>query len=430
MKRPMKVLLIGGGGREHAMAWKMAQSPRLEKLYAAPGNPGIAQVAECLDIADSDIDALLAFATKEGIDLTVVGPEGPLAAGLTDRFQAAGLAVFGPSKDAARLEGSKAYSKEVMTRFGVPTAAARAFTDTAEAKEYLQQFSAPYVVKADGLAAGKGVIIAESLEQAQRAVTDMLDDNKFGDAGARVVIEEFLHGEEASFLVFSDGETIVPMVSAQDHKRIFDGDKGPNTGGMGAYSPAPVMTEALTQTAMDKVMRPVIDGLREAGTKFVGILYAGLMIDKGQIKVLEFNCRFGDPETQPLLMRLDSDLLEIFDAGARGTLDQVQVNWSDDATVCVVMASAGYPATSTKGCVIKGLADADGYDNVTVFHAGTAVSGDDLVTNGGRVLGVTARGRGLQEALDLAYNAVGRIHFDGMQVRNDIGAKAARHGAT
>lgn len=426
----MKVLLVGGGGREHAMAWKMAQSPLLEKLYAAPGNPGIAQVAECVDIADSDIDGLLAFATKEGIDLTVVGPEAPLAAGLTDRFHSAGLAVFGPCKDAARLEGSKAYSKEIMTRFGVPTAAARAFTDAEEAKKYLKQFTAPYVVKADGLAAGKGVIIAESLKEAENAVTDMLEDNKFGDAGARVVIEEFLKGEEASFLVFSDGETIVPMVSAQDHKRIFDGDKGPNTGGMGAYSPAPVMTEQLTQDAMDQVMRPVIDGLREMGTPFVGILYAGLMIHEGKLKVLEFNCRFGDPETQPLLMRLDSDLLEIFAAGAKGTLDQVRVNWSDDATVCVVMASAGYPATSTKGCVIKGVDDADSYDNVTVFHAGTAVNGDDLITNGGRVLGVTARGAGIQEAIDLAYNAVGRITFEGMQVRTDIGAKAARHGVT
>ncbi|MDH5527691.1 MAG: phosphoribosylamine--glycine ligase [Nitrospirota bacterium] len=425
----MNVLLVGGGGREHAMAWKLAQSPRLKKLYAAPGNPGIAHVAECVDISADDIDGLLGFATREGIDLTVVGPEAPLAAGIADRFADAGLKLFGPSGDAARLEGSKAFSKEIMARFGVPTAASRAFTESAPALEYLRELSAPYVVKADGLAAGKGVIIAENLAHAEAAVREILDARVFGEAGARVVIEEFLDGEEASYLAFSDGKTIVPMVTAQDHKRIFDGDRGPNTGGMGAYSPAPVMTPEREQFALEKVMRPVIDGMREMGTPFTGILYAGLMITADGIKVLEFNCRFGDPETQPILSRLDSDLLEIFDACAHGTLDKVRVKWSDDAAVCVVIASSGYPETATKGSLITGIEDAEQYDGVMVFHAGTAIKNGKLVTAGGRVLGVTARAATIRKAIDLAYNATGRIRIEGGQFRRDIGAKAARHGA-
>jgi phosphoribosylamine--glycine ligase len=357
----------------------------------------------------------------------VVGPEAPLAAGIADRFADAGLKLFGPSEEAARLEGSKAFSKEIMTRFGVPTAASRAFTESAPALAYLKELTPPYVVKADGLAAGKGVIIAEDLAHAETAVREILDERVFGAAGARLVIEEFLDGEEASYLVFSDGKTIVPMVTAQDHKRIFDGDRGPNTGGMGAYSPAPVMTPEREKFALEKVMRPVIDGLREMGTPFTGILYAGLMINDAGIKVLEFNCRFGDPETQPILSRLDSDLLDIFEACASGTLDQVKVKWSGDAAVCVVLASAGYPETATKGSPITGIEDAEHYDAVRVFHAGTAIKNSKLVTAGGRVLGVTARGATIQKAISLAYNATGRIRFEGAQFRRDIGAKAARH---
>ncbi|MDH4229258.1 MAG: phosphoribosylamine--glycine ligase [Nitrospirota bacterium] len=426
----MKVLLVGGGGREHAMAWKLAHSPRLEKLYVAPGNPGIAHIAECVDIAADAIDELLSFATREAIDLTVVGPEVPLTMGIVDRFAEAGLKVFGPSREAARLEGSKAFSKEMMTRFGIPTAAAHAFTESAPALTYLADMTAPYVIKADGLAAGKGVIIAETLEQAQHAVREILDERVFGAAGARVVIEEFLVGEEVSYLAFTDGEHIVPMVSAQDHKRIFDGDKGPNTGGMGAYSPAPVMTPELETAAFEQVLRPMIDGMRGMGVPYKGILYAGLMITPKGIKVLEFNCRFGDPETQPILSRLDSDLLDICLASVNGTLDQTDVTWSSDAAVCVVMASAGYPETSTRGCEITGIEDAEGYDGVNVFHAGTARQNGKLVTAGGRVLGVTARSKTVRKAIDLAYNAVARVRFEGMQFRRDIGARAIRRGGS
>jgi phosphoribosylamine--glycine ligase len=426
MKHGLKVLLVGGGGREHALAWKLSRSPLLEKLYAAPGNPGIAQHAECVDIPADDVERLLHFAQARHVDLTVVGPEAPLIAGLADRFRTAGLHVFGPSAAAARIEGSKAFSKEIMTRHGVPTAAARAFTSAPEARDHLRALSPPYVVKADGLAAGKGVVIADTLEAAEAAVNDMLEGNAFGDAGSRVVIEEHLRGEEVSFLAFTDGETIIPMVGAQDHKRIFDGDNGPNTGGMGAYSPAPVLTSSLADRVMDTVMRPVVDGLKAEGTPYVGVLYAGLMIDGGAIKVLEFNARFGDPEAQPLLTRLDSDLLAVCYAGARGVLQEAPVTWSPDAAVCVVLASAGYPGTATKGTVIDGIQAAEAYEGVRVFHAGTAMSQGRLVTAGGRVLGVTATAPGIPAAIDLAYNAVSRIHFEGMQYRRDIGARAVR----
>jgi phosphoribosylamine--glycine ligase len=424
MKQSLKVLLVGGGGREHALAWKLSRSPRLGKLYAAPGNPGIAQVAECLDIAADDVDHLLAFAVKERIDLTVVGPEIPLMKGLADRFRAAGLAVFGPSAAAARIEGSKAYAKEIMTRCGVPTGAARAFTDAGEARDYLRTLPPPYVVKADGLAAGKGVIIADTLAQAEAAVAEMLEAGAFGEAGRRVVIEEHLKGEECSFMAFTDGETIVPMVGAQDHKRIFDGDRGPNTGGMGAYSPAPVLTDALAGRVLEEAIRPVVEALSEAGTPYVGVLYAGLMIDGDDYKVLEFNARFGDPETQPVLSRLDADLLAICDAAARGRLDTVKVTWSEGAAVCVVLASAGYPAGAAKGVPITGIEGAEEYAGVRVFHAGTAMNDGELVTDGGRVLGVTAVAPDIGAAVDLAYNAVARIRFEGMQYRRDIGARA------
>ncbi len=427
MLRTLKVLLVGGGGREHAMAWKMVRSPMLGRLFVAPGNAGIAamsQAAECVDIAADDVEQLLSFATTERIDLTVVGPEAPLIAGLTDRFTAAGLTVFGPTAAAARIEGSKAYAKALMTRLGVPTAASRAFTDAGEARAYLKSLPGPYVVKADGLAAGKGVVIASELAEAEAAVADMLEGGAFGEAGRTVVVEEHLTGEEASFLVFTDGTTVVPMVGAQDHKRIHDGDKGPNTGGMGAYSPAPVLTDALADRVLNEVMRPVIDGLKDEGSPFCGVLYAGLMIDRDAFKVLEFNARFGDPETQPILVRLESDLLEICDAAARGRLDPVDVRWSPNAAVCVVMASAGYPARATKGDLITGIEDAEAYEGVTVFHAGTARAGDGIVTAGGRVLGVTATAPDIRAAVDLAYNACGRIRFAGMQFRRDIGARA------
>ena len=409
------------------MAWKLAQSPNLDTLYVAPGNAGIAQVATCLDIAADDVDALFSFAQRERIDLTIVGPEAPLIAGLADRFIDAGLPVFGPRREAAQIEGSKAFAKELMVRCGVPTAGSWAFTDAEAAKAQLAKLDPPYVVKADGLAAGKGVIIAESLDVATAAVDDMIGKKVFGEAGEKIVIEEFLDGEEASFLVFTDGTTIVPMVSAQDHKRAYDGDKGPNTGGMGAYSPAPMMTPELEREVIDIAMRPIIDGLSADGAPYCGILYAGLMIKGGTFKILEFNARFGDPETQPILMRLDTDLLEIFDAAAHGRLAEVPVTWSDDAAVCVVMASKGYPATTTKGCEITGIDAAEGYEGVTVFHAGTALDHGKLVTAGGRVLGVTARAEGIAQAIDLVYNAVSRIHCEGMHHRRDIGAKAARY---
>jgi len=432
MQRTLKVLLVGGGGREHAMAWKIARSPLLGKLFVAPGNAGIAAVrgAECVDIGADDVENLLNFATTERIDLTVVGPEAPLIAGLADRFTAAGLTVFGPTAAAARIEGSKAYAKSLMTRLGIPTAASRAFTDLAAARAYLKSLPAPYVVKVDGLAAGKGVVIAQELAEAEAAVADMLEGGAFGDAGRTVVIEEHLTGEEASFLVFTDGTTVVPMVGAQDHKRIHDGDRGPNTGGMGAYSPAPVLTDALAERVLNEVMRPVIEGLAADGHPFCGVLYAGLMIDGGKVKVLEFNARFGDPETQPILVRLESDLLEICDAAARGRLTQVDVRWSPNAAVCVVMASAGYPARATKGDAITGIEDAEAYEGVTVFHAGTARSGDAVVTAGGRVLGVTATAPDIRAAVDLAYNACGRIRFSGMQFRRDIAARALDAGRT
>jgi len=427
MQRTLKVLLVGGGGREHAMAWKIAKSPLLGRLFVAPGNAGIAALgpaAECVDIAADDVDRLLSFATSERIDLTIVGPEAPLIAGLADRFTAAGLTVFGPTAAAARIEGSKAYAKALMHRLGVPTAESRTFTDAAAARGYLKSLAPPYVVKADGLAAGKGVVIAQKLAEAEAAVADMLEGGAFGAAGRTVVIEEFLTGEEASFLVFTDGTTVVPMVGAQDHKRIHDGDKGPNTGGMGAYSPAPVLTDALARRVLDEVMRPVIQALAAEGHPFCGVLYAGLMIDGERYKVLEFNARLGDPETQPILARLEGDLLEICAAAARGRLAQVDVRWSPNAAVCVVMASAGYPASATKGDLITGIADAEAYEGVTVFHAGTARQGDGVVTAGGRVLGVTATAPDIRAAIDLAYNACGRIRFAGMQFRRDIGARA------
>jgi len=420
----MKVLVVGGGGREHALVWKIAQSPLVEKVYCAPGNPGTAALAENLPIAVDQLDKLLAFAYENKIDLTVVGPEQPLSLGIVDLFESHGLKVFGPSQKAAFIEGSKAFSKDLMKKYNVPTAAYGVFTDQTEAEAFIRATGAPIVVKADGLAAGKGVIIAQTCEEAIAAVQDMLSGNAFGSAGSRVVIEEFLTGEEASFLVITDGKNVIPLASAQDHKAIFDGDKGPNTGGMGAYSPAPVVTADIHEKAMQQVIQPTVDGMAAEGRPYRGVLYAGLMVKDGQVKTLEFNARFGDPECQPLLMRMKSDIVPVLLAVANGDLGTAGIEWHDKAAVCVVMASEGYPGDYRKGDVIKGLDMAAQMDEVYVFHAGTGQRDGDCVTNGGRVLGVTALGNSVQESITTAYKAVNCISWNGVQFRTDIGKKA------
>ncbi len=430
----MKVLVIGSGGREHALVWKLAQSPSVEELYCAPGNPGMAGEAVCVDLKSDDIAGLKAFALDQGIDLTVVGPEAPLVAGIADEFEAAGLTVAGPSAYAAQLEGSKAFAKEAMTRFGVPTAGYKVFTDAAQAKAYVRQAQRPLVVKADGLAAGKGVILCKDAAEAEDAVKLIMEERAFGAAGDKLVVEEMLVGEEASFLVFSDGRTIVTMPSSQDHKAVGEGDTGPNTGGMGAYSPAPVVTPAISQKAMDQVIRPMIEGMAAEGHPFKGILYAGLMIDpQGEIGVLEFNVRFGDPEAQPLLVRLESDLADILMKLSQGKLDQATVRWSERPSVCVVLASGGYPGKYETGKAISGLENAALCGDVTVFHAGTKLKDGKLVTAGGRVLGVTALGKSVAEAIDKAYEACDLIQWEGKYLRRDIGhralARATKGGA-
>ncbi len=421
----MKVLVVGGGGREHALVWKLAQSERVDKLYAAPGNVGMENLAECLPIAADDIDGLVRAAKEKDIDLTVVGPEKPLTMGIVDRFNEAGLRCFGPNKKAAELEGSKAFSKNLMKKYGIPTAAYDVFTDVEAAKAFLQTLSMPCVIKADGLAAGKGVIIAETLEDAESTVNNMLQESSFGEAGHRIVIEEFLTGQEVSVLAFADGEHVVPMVSSQDHKRIFDNDEGPNTGGMGAYSPAPMYTPELAEEVMETIVRPTIAAMKAEERPFTGILYTGLMLTEDGPKVLEYNARFGDPETQPVLMRMENDLLDVFEKAIDGALDGVTLTWQDDAAVCVVLAAQNYPQSPRKGDAIDGL-DYEFPDDVMVFHAGTKRKGDAIVTNGGRVLGVTARGASIKEAIEEAYKAVAHINFDGMQYRHDIGAKALK----
>ncbi|MFW9603961.1 MAG: phosphoribosylamine--glycine ligase [Trichlorobacter sp.] len=420
----MKVLVVGGGGREHALVWKISQSPLVSAVYCAPGNPGTANNATNVPIQVDQIDQLLAFARGEQIDLTVVGPELPLSLGIVDLFQEYGLTVFGPSRAAARIEASKAFSKDLMKKYAIPTAAYGVFTSVEEAEAFVHQTGAPIVVKADGLAAGKGVIVAQTVEEACEAVRDMLGGNTFGDAGARVVIEEFLEGEEASFLAITDGSTVIPLASAQDHKAIFDGDRGPNTGGMGAYSPAPVVTPAIHAKAMEQVLHRAVDGMAAEGCPYRGILYAGLMVKDGEVKTLEFNARFGDPECQPLLMRMKSDLVPLLLAVAKGDLSGHSIDWYDAATMCVVMAAEGYPGDYPKGDAISGIDNAEALGDVTVFHAGTALTDGTLVTNGGRVLGVTARGATVADAIDLAYRAVDRISWRGVQFRRDIGKKA------
>lgn len=420
----MKVLVIGGGGREHALVWKLKQSGRVDAIFCAPGNAGIRVLARCVDIAAGDIDALLAFALKERIDLTVVGPEEPLTKGIVDLFRQNGLRVFGPDEKGAILEGSKVFTKDFLKKYNIPSARYETFAKRGAAKKFIRSIGVPCVVKADGLAAGKGVIIAQTFEEAEQAVDLIMKEKAFGAAGNQVVIEEFLKGEEASFLAFTDGTTVLPLPSSQDHKAIFDGDKGPNTGGMGAYSPAPVVTEALTRRVMDEVMLPTVRGMAAEGRPYKGVLYAGLMIDGDRINVLEFNCRFGDPECQPLLMRLKSDLVDILEACIDGTLDQVRMEIDPRPTVCVVLASEGYPGTYETGRAITGLEAAAQVEGVEVFHAGTAMKGRRIVTSGGRVLGVTAVGETIREAIDRAYAAVGKIQWQGCSYRCDIGHRA------
>jgi phosphoribosylamine--glycine ligase len=420
----MKILVIGGGGREHALVWKIAESPLVSKIFCVPGNPGIGQLAVNVPLKVDDLDGLLAFATTHRIDLTVVGPELPLSLGIVDRFEAAGLLIFGARQNAAIIEASKAFSKDLMKKYDVPTAFYEVFSEIEPALAFIAKHGAPIVVKADGLAAGKGVIVARTNEEAGEAVRDMLSGNAFGAAGSRVVIEEFLEGEEASFLAFTDGKVIIPLASAQDHKPVFDNDKGPNTGGMGAYSPAPVVTPEIHDQAMQLVMRRTVDGMAAEGRPYRGVLYAGLMIKDGQVKTLEFNARFGDPECQPLLMRLKSDLVPVLVACARGDLAGIELEWHDQAAVCVVMASGGYPGDFVKGLPIDGLEQAAAIDDLVVFHAGTAQQGGRFVNSGGRVLGVTGRGPTVAAAIAKAYEGVRTISWEGAHYRTDIGKKA------
>ncbi len=422
----MKVLIVGGGGREHAIAWKLSQSQKVDKIYCTPGNAGIAELAECIEVAPDDFGALLDFVKYEWIDLTIVGPEDPLSKGIVDVFEKEGRRILGPSKAAAMLESSKVFAKDFMRRYRIPTAEYKVFTSYIHAEDYARMVGAPIVVKADGLAAGKGVIVASTVDEAIDALRLIMKDKAFGDAGDRVVVEKCLEGEEASFMVFTDGETIVPMVSSQDHKRVFDGDTGPNTGGMGAYSPAPVITPELEKEIIDTVMRPTIEGMKSEGIKYKGILYAGLMIANNKPSVLEFNCRLGDPETQPVLSRLSTDLLDICLAVTEGKLSEIDVQWKPDAAVCVVIASKGYPGKYQKGDVIEGLEKVKKMDGVTVFHAGTSFRENNVVTNGGRVLGVTALGQDIGAAKDRAYDAINHLHFNGMHYRKDIAYRALK----
>ncbi|OTA16961.1 phosphoribosylamine--glycine ligase [Xenorhabdus beddingii] len=422
----MNILVIGSGGREHALAWKAAQSPLANRVYVAPGNAGTALETnlENIDIAATDIEGLLAFAQSHKIDLTIVGPEAPLVIGVVDAFQQAGLTIFGPTKAAAQLEGSKAFTKDFLYRHHIPTATYQNFTEVESALAYLEKMGTPIVIKADGLAAGKGVVVAMTMEEAQSAVKDMLAGNVFGDAGHRIVIEEFLDGEEASFIVMVDGKNVVPMATSQDHKRVGDGDTGPNTGGMGAYSPAPVVTDEIHQRVMEKIIYPTVKGMASEGHTYVGFLYAGLIIDQqGEPKVIEFNCRFGDPETQPIMMRLNSDLVELCLAGAKGQLSGKASTWDPRPALGVVLAAGGYPASYAKGDVIRGLVQETNADE-KVFHAGTAIKDKNVITAGGRVLCVTALGRDIADAQKKAYLRAEKIDWEGCFYRKDIGYRA------
>ncbi|EGQ8394788.1 phosphoribosylamine--glycine ligase [Vibrio cholerae] len=422
----MQVLIIGSGGREHALAWKVAQNPQVDTIYVAPGNAGTAleHKVQNVNIGITDIPALVAFAQDKAIELTIVGPEAPLVIGVVDAFRAAGLPIFGPTQGAAQLEGSKAFTKDFLARHNIPTAAYANFTEIEPALAYVREKGAPIVVKADGLAAGKGVIVAMTLQEAEDAIQDMLAGNAFGSAGSRVVVEEFLDGEEASFIVMVDGENVLPMATSQDHKRVGDADTGPNTGGMGAYSPAPVVTQDVHDRVMREVIYPTVRGMAAEGNTYTGFLYAGLMIDStGAPKVIEYNCRFGDPETQPIMMRLQSDLVELCQAAIAGKLDQVESKWDPRASIGVVLAAGGYPGDYAKGEVISGLPTQESAGQ-KMFHAGTETQGDQVVTNGGRVLCATALGNTVLEAQQRAYQLADQIHWNGMFCRRDIGYRA------
>jgi len=419
----MKVLLVGSGGREHALAWALSASPIVSKLYCAPGNAGIAVVAECIPIAAMDLDGLVAFAKERGVDFVVIGPEAPLVAGLWDRLEAAGIKALGPSAAGAQLEGSKGYVKDLCAEHGIPTAAYGRFNSADAAKAFAARQSLPVVIKADGLAQGKGVVIAETHDEASRAI-DAMFEGAFGDAGHEVVVEEFLDGEEASFFVLTDGTHVLPLAGAQDHKRAFDGDKGPNTGGMGAYSPAPVFTPEVAEKTMAKIIRPTVAAMKARGTPYMGVLFAGLMIKDGEPKLIEYNCRFGDPECQVLMMRLKSDLATALLAARDGVLGDLDLRWRDDAALTVVMASNGYPDAYTKGSVIEGVDAAAALPGIELFHAATRRDGARLLADGGRVLNVTALGRDVAEARARAYEAVGNIRWPGGFFRRDIGWRA------
>ena len=418
----MKVLVIGSGGREHALAWKIAQSPLVKKVFCAPGNAGTANVAENIDIPSDNVDALLQFATVTGIGLTIVGPEQPLVKGLVDSFEESGLRVFGPSQRAAEIEGSKVFCKDLMKKYGIPTARYESFDSPDQVKLFTKE-DEPVVVKASGLAAGKGVILCSNAEEARSAVQSIMQEKAFGNAGDQVVVEEFLTGQEVSLLAFTDGKTVLPLDSAQDHKAAFDGDKGPNTGGMGAYSPALVFTEELKQQVIDEIMIPTVRAMAKEGRYYRGILYAGLMLTESGPKVLEFNARFGDPETQPIMMRIKNDIVPIFEACIDGTLAKQSLQWRQEPTICVVMAAKGYPSSYEKGKEISGL-NSDENRQAVVFHAGTKLENGKVLTNGGRVLGVTALGSDINQAIKNAYSAVDKIKWDGVHYRKDIGNKA------
>ncbi|MBI4618717.1 MAG: phosphoribosylamine--glycine ligase [Desulfobacterales bacterium] len=420
----MKILVVGSGGREHALVWKINQSPSVSKIYCAPGNGGISRLAECVDIQATDVHSLSKFAKQERVGLTVVGPEVPLTMGMVDEFEKEGLRIFGAGKKSAEIEGSKSFAKDLMRKYGIPTAEYRTFISRDEAAGYIREKGAPLVIKADGLAAGKGVIPAKNIEEALDAVDLIIVKKAFGEAGNKIVVEEFLTGEEASFLVFTDGESVIPLPTSQDHKPIFDEDKGPNTGGMGAYSPAPIVTEDLHRQIMKEIIQPTISGMAAEGRKYKGVLYAGLMITDGKAKVLEFNARFGDPETQPLLMRMKSDIIPVLEATIDGNLSQIKVEWDERAAVCVVMASEGYPGSYQKGFEIYGLEETLKMPNVEVFHSGTVIKDGKIISSGGRVLGVTALEHGIKDAIGLAYRTVKDIHWEGVYYRQDIGRKA------
>ncbi len=422
----MKVLIVGGGGREHSLVWKVMQSPRVSRVYCAPGNAGTAIEGENVPIDVEDIKGLVDFARNEGIGLTVVGPELPLTMGIVDAFEAAGLRIFGASKKAAEIEGSKVFTKRLLKKYDIPSGFFEVFDDPGKARDYIRQVGAPIVVKADGLAAGKGAIVCQTIDEADEAVRIIMEERRFGDAGDLIVVEEFLTGEEASFLAFSDGKNVLPLATSQDHKPIYDADKGPNTGGMGAYSPAPVVTQAIFDQVMEEIMIRTVQAMESEGRPYKGVLYAGLMIEDGKARVLEFNARYGDPEAQPLLVRLDGDLVEVMEAVVDERLHEIDLEWHDDASICVVMASEGYPGSYEKGRVIKGIEEADAMENVKVFHAGTALENGCVVTSGGRVLGVTALGKDIPDAIERAYKACDIINWEGAQYRRDIGAKAIK----